>query len=385
MVAIAKTEVDEPLLGRRACARHRIHLQGVREGRGVGAGRALGLVGRATRRSCRPARRYDNRFRTHPDPTAPAPSLTFAVIGDFGVGVKDDIAERGASSRSPTRCGARSTPKTCASCSRPATTSTRGSKLLGIPIGAHRRRRRRLVLHLLPAVPLHHQPHSGVSVDRQSRRRRIRGARRSRAGRGQLLLCASASPAKKRRAARRSGRGCSTASATAPTSSSSASTRRRRASSRGTGCSSFRSTGTFVEAVVSARRRAARCGASRSRTIRRSAPGRSITTREAMDAAAAAVRARRRARDVQRPRAQLPALAGRRHRLLRDRRRRQVPRRAARSASTRRTRVSWSDRLSLPAGADRGRPHDACARSAGATMRRRPWSTSSAGRRTARR
>ena len=31
--------------------------------------------------------RYDNRFRTHPDPLAPAP-LTFAVIGDFGVGVK---------------------------------------------------------------------------------------------------------------------------------------------------------------------------------------------------------------------------------------------------------------------------------------------------------
>jgi tartrate-resistant acid phosphatase type 5 len=32
--------------------------------------------------------RYDNRFRTHPDPTRPASSLTFAAIGDFGVGVK---------------------------------------------------------------------------------------------------------------------------------------------------------------------------------------------------------------------------------------------------------------------------------------------------------
>ena len=30
---------------------------------------------------------YDNRFRTHPDPQASSP-LTFAVIGDFGVGVK---------------------------------------------------------------------------------------------------------------------------------------------------------------------------------------------------------------------------------------------------------------------------------------------------------
>ena len=32
--------------------------------------------------------RYDNRFHTHPDPNVPARSLTFAVIGDFGVGVK---------------------------------------------------------------------------------------------------------------------------------------------------------------------------------------------------------------------------------------------------------------------------------------------------------
>jgi hypothetical protein len=31
--------------------------------------------------------RYDNRFRTHPDPRASSP-LTFAVIGDFGVGMK---------------------------------------------------------------------------------------------------------------------------------------------------------------------------------------------------------------------------------------------------------------------------------------------------------
>lgn len=31
---------------------------------------------------------YDNRFRTHPDPLARGASLAFAVIGDFGVGVK---------------------------------------------------------------------------------------------------------------------------------------------------------------------------------------------------------------------------------------------------------------------------------------------------------
>jgi hypothetical protein len=38
--------------------------------------------------------RYDNRFRTHPDPTMPAASLTFAVMGDFGVGVKTLTATR---------------------------------------------------------------------------------------------------------------------------------------------------------------------------------------------------------------------------------------------------------------------------------------------------
>jgi len=37
--------------------------------------------------------RYDNRFRTHPDPQRPAP-LTFAVIGDFGVGVKTSSPSR---------------------------------------------------------------------------------------------------------------------------------------------------------------------------------------------------------------------------------------------------------------------------------------------------
>ena len=34
--------------------------------------------------------RYDNRFQTNPDPTLPAPAVTFAVIGDFGVGIKRD-------------------------------------------------------------------------------------------------------------------------------------------------------------------------------------------------------------------------------------------------------------------------------------------------------
>ena len=35
-------------------------------------------------------RPYQNRFRTHPDPTKPSAPFTFAVIGDFGVGIKKD-------------------------------------------------------------------------------------------------------------------------------------------------------------------------------------------------------------------------------------------------------------------------------------------------------
>jgi hypothetical protein len=38
--------------------------------------------------------RYDNRFRTNPDALAPASELAFAVIGDFGVGVRRDSPTR---------------------------------------------------------------------------------------------------------------------------------------------------------------------------------------------------------------------------------------------------------------------------------------------------
>lgn len=38
--------------------------------------------------------RYDNRFRTNPDPTVPAGALAFAAIGDFGVGVKKHSERR---------------------------------------------------------------------------------------------------------------------------------------------------------------------------------------------------------------------------------------------------------------------------------------------------
>ena len=38
--------------------------------------------------------RYVNAFRTFPGPDTPAPTLTFAVIGDFGVGIKRDAPDR---------------------------------------------------------------------------------------------------------------------------------------------------------------------------------------------------------------------------------------------------------------------------------------------------
>ena len=37
--------------------------------------------------------RYDNRFRTFPDPKQPTPPFSFAVIGDFGVGIKNPSGE----------------------------------------------------------------------------------------------------------------------------------------------------------------------------------------------------------------------------------------------------------------------------------------------------
>ena len=40
-------------------------------------------------------RGYRNRFRTHPDPTRPAPGpLTFAVLGDYGVGIRKEKKDR---------------------------------------------------------------------------------------------------------------------------------------------------------------------------------------------------------------------------------------------------------------------------------------------------
>ena len=54
-----------------------------------GAGQLLDWTQRDGRMGLFPGGRYTNRFRTHPHPQAPAPGpLTFAIIGDFGTGIK---------------------------------------------------------------------------------------------------------------------------------------------------------------------------------------------------------------------------------------------------------------------------------------------------------
>ena len=78
--------------------------------------------------------RYENRFITNPDPAAPVASLSFAVIGDFGVGVRRD---------SPTRRQqkvADAMNKVCRSEDVRLIITTgdniyAGTRLLGLPIG----------------------------------------------------------------------------------------------------------------------------------------------------------------------------------------------------------------------------------------------------------
>ena len=151
----------------------------------MGGGRALGLVGAGQR--ARPGgRSYDNRFRTHPDPTVPAGVAHLCRHRRFRRRREEGLAD------APAAAGGQRAAPRGRHRRRPADAHDRRQHLRRHAAARdsdrrHRRRRRRLVLHLLPAVSLHHQPRAGVSVDRQPRRGRDRGARRSRAGRRQLL------------------------------------------------------------------------------------------------------------------------------------------------------------------------------------------------------
>ena len=85
-------------------------------------------------------------------------------MGDFGVGVKRDSPTRrqqkvaNAIRRTIDTQGVRLILTT-------GDNIYAGTRLLGDSDWRQRRRRRRLVLHLLPAVSLRHQPRARVSID----------------------------------------------------------------------------------------------------------------------------------------------------------------------------------------------------------------------------
>jgi tartrate-resistant acid phosphatase type 5 len=82
-----------------------------------------------------PGGQYDNRFRTHPDPATAARTLTFAVMGDFGVGMRKISSTR----RQQQVADAMRVAVDTEDVRLVLTTGDNiyaGKKLLGIPIGA---------------------------------------------------------------------------------------------------------------------------------------------------------------------------------------------------------------------------------------------------------
>ena len=209
----------------------------------MGRRRALGLVGE--RQGPRAGGQQVRQPLLH-EPRSHAAVRLAQLRGDgrFRCGRSGEIRRRGASRKSRTRFAGRSTPSDVRLILTTGDNIYAGTRLHGHSDWRHRRRRRRLVLHLLSAVPLRDQSRAGVSVDRKPRRGRNRRARRSRAGRRQLL--SSRAPHRRRRGGRSRVvllRVSSIVFATDRTSSSCASTRRRKASFEGIGCSSIQSTG----------------------------------------------------------------------------------------------------------------------------------------------
>ena len=142
----------------------------------------------------------------------------------------------------------------------------------------HRQRGRRLVLELLPALPLRAQSGPVLPDGRQPRRGRQRELGRSRPTGGQPLSRRTASVRRSKPGPRRSGRDCSTASRSARTSSSSVSTPRSPPAWTSSTTSTTRSTAAGSRRSLTV---LALAGGSRSHTTRRSAPGLSTPTRPA--------------------------------------------------------------------------------------------------------
>ena len=203
-------------LGGRPRAGHGVPLPDPRRRPGVGAGPALGLgahrVGRLRPRAgqgLRPAVPH------LPGPGHRDPAR--AVRRHGRLRRRDQVGQRVQPPAAPDRGGAR---RARAAPRRPLRAVAGRQHLPGrAGAGGRRERRggRRLVLQLLPALPLRHLPGPGVPRDRQPRHDRHRGQRRPGADGGQLPR-PRALP-QRSRTAPRWGRGCSTASATARTSS----------------------------------------------------------------------------------------------------------------------------------------------------------------------
>ena len=177
----------QPLLRGRPRARHRVHLSRRRERPRVGGGAAARLGHRrgpegdggerahlrqplphaspSRRRGAALLRRHRRLRHRHPAPLDARPP---AARGGGGAG------GRGRRPRHPPHPHHRRQHLRRADAARRAR-------------GRHRGRGRRLVLHLLPAVPLPPQPHPRLPEHRQPRRGRDRGQRRPRPGDGQLL------------------------------------------------------------------------------------------------------------------------------------------------------------------------------------------------------
>ena len=268
----------QSLLGDRARRRHGVHLQGVRQRRGVGGRASAGTGRRRTRLWSKRAGATtiaSGRTPTRPRPprrsrSRPSATSAWGSNGRHLNRRQQEIADAlrlavDADRRPPGPDDGRQ--------------HLRGPKAARDSRRGDRRRRRRLVFHLLPAVPLRHQPDSGLPVDRQSRCGRVRGMRRPRAGGRQLLSLRADFRRRSGRPRLVRARAFSIACGTARTSSSSASTPPRKASSGDTASSSSRSTGSSSKHRSRRTAGEARCGAFRSPTIRHTAPGRSTTTR----------------------------------------------------------------------------------------------------------
>ena len=293
---------------------------------------------------------YDNRFCTNPDPTVPAGSLSFAVMGDFGVGVKRDSPTRrqqkvaNAIRRTIDTQGVRLILTT-------GDNIYAGTRLLGIPIGGSGDedddwfftyfQPYRYVINRVPVFPSIGNHDADETEERDDRaqvednfylRERLSGGEEA-AGR------ASFCP------------GCSTASVTGPTSSSCALIPRRRDFSVDTARSNIPSTGSLSSQrspTIAARAH----GGFRFATIPRMRRTCSMGIRR-YGAPHPAVRARWCRGGLFRARAQLPAFARRWDPLFRDWSGRQTSPHAARSLR-RGPHGDVGDRLPFSAGDHRG-------------------------------